>query len=118
MAAIQSINLGTSPNDGTGEGLREGGVKIESNFQAINDQANISTNNISNMKIWSESKGSGDQIFTIPGGFSDSNYEYTFNAYDTGGYEVAGIRRVSKTNTTITLNLPQACTVTINARKL
>lgn len=118
MATIQTINTGTTPDDGTGDPLREAMTKTNSNFQSVNDQSNISTNNISNMKIWSESKGSGSQIFTIPdGGFSDSTYEYTFNAYDSGGYDVLGVQRVSKTATTITLALPQACTVTINARK-
>lgn len=120
MATLQNIGLGSTPNDGTGDALRTGGQKINSNFQAINDQANISTNNISRMKIWTEVKGSeGDQIFTIPGGgYTDSTYEYTFNAYDSNGFEVVGIRRVSKTSTTITLNLPQPCTVTINSRKV
>jgi hypothetical protein len=119
MATIQTINVGTTPNDGTGDPLRDANIKINSNFQSVNDQANTSTNQIGNMKIWTEVKVSGgDQVFTIPnGGFSDSNYEYTYNAYDSGGYEVIGLVRVSKNATTITLNLPQACTVTINARK-
>lgn len=119
MATINTIDLGTTPNDGTGEGLRDGGVKINANFNSLNSQANTSTNQIAAMKIWSETKGSsGDQTFTIPdGGFTDSTFDYTFSAYDTNGFEVSGVRRISKTATIITLNLPQACTVTINARK-
>lgn len=120
MATLNLINIGTVPDDGTGDPIRDAYNKSNTNDTALNNQANLSTNNIANMKMWSESKaGSGNQIFTIPnGGFLDSTYEYTFNAYDSNGFEVAGIRRVSKNATTITLNLPQPCTITINARKL
>lgn len=33
--AYQGINTGTTPNDGTGDTLVDGGVKINSNFQEV-----------------------------------------------------------------------------------
>lgn len=33
--AIQNINLGTTPNDGTGDDLRSGGNKINKNFEEV-----------------------------------------------------------------------------------
>jgi len=36
--AQQGLNLGSAPNDGTGEGLRDGGVKIEANFTELYDE--------------------------------------------------------------------------------
>lgn len=120
MATLTTIDLGSSPDDGTGDSLRVGGGYINTNFQNINNQANTSTNRIAYMHLWSETKSSsGNQTFTIPdGGFTDSTFEYTINAYDSNGFEVLGVQRVSKTSTTITLNLPQPCTVTIHARKI
>lgn len=119
MATIDLIDTGIVPNDGTGDPHRDAFNKSNANDTALNAQANTTTNEVSRMHIWSEALGSGDQVFTIPdGGFLDSTYEYTYNAYDSGGNEVIGLVRVSKDATTITLNLPQACTVTINARKL
>jgi len=119
MAIIDNINTGTVPNDGTGDPLRDAFVKTNSNFQNLNNQSNENANKLTNDKLFSETKTSaGDQIFTIAdGGYIDTNYEYTFNAYDANGFEVVGVRRVSKTSTTITLNLPQPCTVTINTKK-
>lgn len=119
MATIQTIGVGTVPNDGTGDPLRDAMVKTNSNFQNLNNQTNTSTNQIANMRMFSDTVSSGNQAFTIPdGGFSDATYEYTFNAYDSNGFEIVGVRRVSQTATTITLNMPQAGTVTITARKL
>lgn len=38
MTTLQTINIGTSPNDGLGDDLRAGGQKINDNFQLISDR--------------------------------------------------------------------------------
>lgn len=38
MASITQLDLGTVAGDGTGEGLRDGGVKINANFTALNTE--------------------------------------------------------------------------------
>tara|TARA_B100001057_G_scaffold499747_1_gene611592 strand:+ start:728 stop:2392 length:1665 start_codon:yes stop_codon:yes gene_type:complete len=46
-----SINLGTNPNDGTGDNLRGGGTKINANFTEIYSNLGDGTNIINNIKI-------------------------------------------------------------------
>jgi hypothetical protein len=36
---LQTINIGTSPNDGTGHTLRDGGQIINANFQIVKNEA-------------------------------------------------------------------------------
>ena len=41
--AIQTINIGTIANDGTGDDLREAFVKVNSNFTELNARSTEST---------------------------------------------------------------------------
>lgn len=124
MATIIVINIGTVPNDKTGDALRDAMNYVNQNFQALNSQANTNTNNITllstndtNDKMFSQAGTTGDNIITIPGGgYSDANYTYMFQAYDTNGFQVS-VRYVSRTSTTITLNLPQAATIIVRTKK-
>jgi hypothetical protein len=38
--ALQPINLGSAPNDGTGDPLRDGGTKINANFVDLDQRVN------------------------------------------------------------------------------
>ena len=45
--AKQTINRGTAPNDNTGDTLRDGAAKINSNFQEVYDNLGDGTTSVS-----------------------------------------------------------------------
>jgi len=65
------------------------------------------------LRITSDIVDSGIQEIEIPyGGYLDTNYDFSFQAYDSSGHEVYPIY-ISKTQSKITLNIPQQSTVTL-----
>src|SRR5690242_15363697 len=62
-ASFQSINLGTNPNDGTGDNLRTGGQKINSNFllSVINKDGSVT-----NLTSYGTNIFLGTNLFTGP----------------------------------------------------
>lgn len=124
MAVIVVINVGSVPNDGTGDALRDAMVFVNQNFQNLNSQSNTNQNNITfltteigNERMTTISGIAGNNVVTIPsGGYSDANYQYMFQAYDANGFPVS-VRYISRTSTTITLNLPQPATLIVRTKK-
>lgn len=59
MATINNINLGTAPDNGTGDNLRAGGEKINSNFQNLNNDKEEKIGNPSEDGMYLISTASG-----------------------------------------------------------
>ena len=109
------INVGTTPNDGTGDGIQVAGTKINDNFEElyakpsvlsdIRFEGNKLISNASNADVVLEASGTGSVILGSLR-FNDNNIE-AIRSNDglnivpsgTGGVKVAGIR-VSGNNIT------------------
>jgi hypothetical protein len=63
MAEITPINLGTSPNDGTGDTLREGGSKINTNFSNLNTAKAEKTIQVTGLTLTQSSWTSGSTFY-------------------------------------------------------
>ena len=62
--ALQSLNIGTAPNDGTGDNLRVGGDKINDNFSEIYTTfGNGST--LSSLAVTAMNSATANEILTV-----------------------------------------------------
>jgi len=69
--AKQTINLGTSANDGTGDNIRDGGTKINDNFTELYDRTDYAVNStttalsLSTLNSTYPSKATGFEVYAL-----------------------------------------------------
>jgi hypothetical protein len=69
--AKQLIQLGTVPNDGTGDSLRDGGEKINDNFTELYDRTDYAVNatttalSLSTLNSTYPSKATGFEVYAL-----------------------------------------------------
>ena len=97
--ALQSLNIGTAPNDGTGDNLRVGGDKINDNFSEIYTTfGNGST--LSSLAVTAMNSATANEILTVGATTTelDAESNLTFDGSTlavTGAVTVSGLTTLS-----------------------
>lgn len=84
----QDIDIGTAPDDGTGDPIRTAFNKSNENFTEVYDFSRSGTKTVS----------SGDNLVTFTSAFASANYSIIFNDPD-----AAGVKTKSKTASGFTI---------------
>jgi hypothetical protein len=114
MAILDPIDTGTTPNDGTGDVLRDAFNKTNTNDIAINDELGTLSN-----KTKSATSGTltaGSNIITFSSPFTDTNYNLTLTVLDASGVPSA-YTLTAKTASNFTIDLAFDSIVTYIAHK-
>ena len=97
--ALQSLNIGTAPNDGTGDNLRVGGDKINDNFSEIYTTFGIGST-LSSLAVTAINSATANEILTVGATTTelDAESNLTFDGSTlavTGAVTVSGLTTLS-----------------------